>query len=74
LFCTCSVFKAEGRDQIDAFLQRCGEAEVAQQPVSPGHLLPLPDNDREHPPPENDADSDASGDGFFYTLMQKRAV
>jgi 16S rRNA (cytosine967-C5)-methyltransferase len=74
LFCTCSVFKAEGRHQIDAFLQRCSAAEVAPHPVSPGHLLPLPDNDQELPPPENNTDRGASGDGFFYTLIQKRAV
>jgi 16S rRNA (cytosine967-C5)-methyltransferase len=68
LFCTCSVFMAEGRHQIDAFLQRCGDAEVAHQPGSNGHLLPLPDNDPERPGP----DGETSGDGFFYTLIQKR--
>ena len=68
LFCTCSVFKAEGQHQIDAFLQRCGDAEVAPQPVSPGHLLPLPDNPLEHPP----LGTERAGDGFFYTLIQKR--
>jgi 16S rRNA (cytosine967-C5)-methyltransferase len=68
LYCTCSVFKAEGRHQIDAFLQRCGDAEVAHQPGSNGHLLPLPDNPPEYPGHEGDA----SGDGFFFTLIQKR--
>ena len=68
LYCSCSVFKAEGQHQIDAFLQRCGDAEVPDRPVSPGHLLPLPDNCLEHPPLE----IDLSADGFFYTLIQKR--
>ncbi|MBP5989421.1 MAG: 16S rRNA (cytosine(967)-C(5))-methyltransferase RsmB [Piscinibacter sp.] len=55
LYCTCSVFKAEGQDQIDAFLQRHGDAAPLAEPRSPGHLLPLPDN----------------GDGFFYGLLHK---
>ncbi len=71
LFCTCSVFRAEGQHQIDAFLQRCGDAEVAPQPRSPGHLLPLPDNLRQYPGHPSHAGA-ASGDGFFYTLIQKR--
>ena len=50
LYCTCSVFKAEGQDQIDAFLQRRGDASLAQRPPSPGHLLPLPDNGQQAPP------------------------
>ena len=55
LYCTCSVFKAEGQDQIDAFLQRHGDAAPLAEPRAPGHLLPLPDN----------------GDGFFYGLLHK---
>ena len=70
LYCTCSVFKAEGQHQIDAFLQRCSDAEVAPRPLSPGHLLPLPDNQPEHLTPE----SQPMADGFFYTLIQKRSV
>jgi 16S rRNA (cytosine967-C5)-methyltransferase len=68
LFCTCSVFKAEGQHQIDAFLQRHAEAVVPDRPVSPGHLLPLPDNQSAPHPPE----IDTSADGFFYTLIQRR--
>ncbi|HEX3139261.1 MAG TPA: 16S rRNA (cytosine(967)-C(5))-methyltransferase RsmB, partial [Rhizobacter sp.] len=41
LYCTCSVFKAEGRQVIDAFLQRQPGASVPPRPASPGHLLPL---------------------------------
>ncbi len=66
LYCTCSVFKAEGQEQVQAFLARHKEAQLLP---SPGHLLPgqagrhpsLPDNlGREH-------------DGFFYALLQRGA-
>ncbi len=67
LYCTCSVFKAEGQDQIDAFLQRHGDAVVPMEPVAPGHLLPLPDN--EDDPSSHHAG--ASADGFFYSLLTK---
>ena len=67
LYCTCSVFKAEGRDVVDAFMQRHPDASVAAEPVSPGHLLPLPDNG---------AAPAASGfsvaaDGFFHCLIER---
>jgi 16S rRNA (cytosine967-C5)-methyltransferase len=68
LYCTCSVFKAEGQDQIDAFLQRQGGASIAQDPPSPGHLLPLPDNGDAFGTP---ALPGASPDGFFYSLLEK---
>jgi 16S rRNA (cytosine967-C5)-methyltransferase len=70
LYCSCSVFKAEGQDQIDAFLQRQVGASMVNSPASPGHLLPVPDN-------ESRADgagllrSHDSHDGFFYALLQK---
>ena len=67
LYCTCSVFKAEGQDQIDAFLQRRPDARLAASPASPGHLLPLPDNDTERPAHE----FSAAADGFFYALIEK---
>jgi 16S rRNA (cytosine967-C5)-methyltransferase len=63
LYATCSVFKAEGQAQIDAFLQRRGPAEARLDPASPGHLLPLPDNGSAGPAP--------SADGFFYALLHK---
>ena len=67
LYCTCSVFKAEGSDQIDAFLQRQPGAALAASPPSPGHLLPLPDNGEERPL----HDISAQADGFFYALIEK---
>lgn len=66
LYCTCSVFKAEGQDQIDAFLQRRTDASLLQRPPSPGHLLPLPDNG-----PEASTPAAASPDGFYFALLQK---
>ena len=64
LYATCSIFKAEGQQQIDAFLQR----HVAQQPrlaaASPGHLLGVPDN------PSSPVEA-FTGDGFYYALIHK---
>ena len=64
LYATCSLFRAEGVHQIDAFLQR----HAAQQPrlaaASPGHLPGVPDN------PDNPATGPA-GDGFFYALIHQ---
>jgi len=67
LYCTCSVFRAEGQDQIDAFLQRQPDARAAADVPSPGHLLPLPDNAFEPPAHE----FSAAADGFFYALITK---
>ena len=68
LYCTCSVFRAEGGEQIDAFLQRQSDAVIARSPPSPGHLLPLPDNPQTSPAPA----SGLVGDGFFLTLLEKK--
>ena len=69
LYGTCSVFRREGQSQIDAFLQRRPDAALALEPASPGHLLPLADNDS----PAEPASARASpGDGFFYALIEKR--
>lgn len=67
LYCTCSVFRAEGDDQIAAFLARNSDARLLP---SPGHLLPgggtgtgaVADN-----PARDDHD------GFFYALLEKTA-
>jgi len=63
LYATCSIFHAEGQDQIDAFLQRVGPGAARLDPASPGHLLGLPDNGSAGAPP--------STDGFFYALLHK---
>ena len=62
LYATCSLFKAEGQAQIDAFLQRQGPGTARLDPASPGHLLPLPDNALA---------AAAPADGFFYALIHK---
>jgi 16S rRNA (cytosine967-C5)-methyltransferase len=69
LYCTCSVFRAEGEQQIDAFLQRQGGAGRARLLPSPGHLLPLPDNASDGAAPTGAA----APDGFYYALLEKAA-
>jgi len=70
LYASCSVFRAEGQAQIDAFLQRHPGASKAIAPPSPGHLLPLPDNRVAVVDPESSLPP-PPGDGFFYALLQK---
>lgn len=65
VYATCSVFKAEGEHQVDAFLQRHGDAGSLNVPGKTGHLLPLPDNGAAA------GTSGAVGDGFFYALLVK---
>lgn len=60
LYCTCSVFRQEGQDRIDAFLQRTPEARLWP---SPGHLLPVVEY--------LDPARANRGDGFFYALLSK---
>ncbi|RZU00599.1 16S rRNA (cytosine(967)-C(5))-methyltransferase RsmB [Rivibacter subsaxonicus] len=64
VYATCSVFRAEGEHQIDAFLQRAPDAWLRP---SPGHRLPLADN------PEQASLAAAGHDGFFYARVDKRA-
>lgn len=65
LYCTCSLFLAEGDGQVQTFLTHNTDAMLLP---SPGHLMPqnvakadaVPDNGyRDH-------------DGFYYALLQKR--
>ena len=67
LYATCSIFQAEGREQIDAFLQRLPPGAAALLPQSPGHLLPSRDN--VHPGVQGRGV--APQDGFFYALIAK---
>ncbi|NCT84249.1 MAG: 16S rRNA (cytosine(967)-C(5))-methyltransferase RsmB [Comamonadaceae bacterium] len=62
VYATCSVFRAEGQAQLDAFLQRQPEAKSHAVPGFTGHLLPLADNAAQPSPPL---------DGFFYALLTK---
>jgi 16S rRNA (cytosine967-C5)-methyltransferase len=65
LYCTCSVFRAEGEDQIKTFLAHNTQANLLP---SPGHLLP-------HNGINSDAVPDNSAcdyDGFYYALLEKQ--
>jgi 16S rRNA (cytosine967-C5)-methyltransferase len=62
VYATCSIFKAEGQQQIDAFLQRHPAPQARWLASSPGHLLGVPDNP---------AHTAAVGDGFFYAVIHK---
>ena len=64
LYCTCSVFRAEGDERIQAFVARHSDA--AQLP-SPGHLWPRLDGDG-----PGHGDNGGCDDGFFYALLEKR--
>ncbi len=44
VYATCSVFRAEGQAQLDAFLQRQADAKSHAVAGFTGHLLPLADN------------------------------
>jgi 16S rRNA (cytosine967-C5)-methyltransferase len=67
LFCTCSVFRAEGEAQMQTFVAHNKDAVLRP---APGHFLPqsgakgnaVPDN------PESDHD------GFFYALLEKQSA
>ena len=67
VYCTCSIFRAEGEAQVQTFLAHHTDALLMP---SPGHLLPqkgsersvFPDNlMREH-------------DGFYYALLEKSSA
>ena len=66
VYCTCSVFRAEGEAQIAAFVARHNGARML---AAPGHLIPqsgaagrgLPDNQA------------GDHDGFYYAVLQKDA-
>ncbi|MSQ56637.1 MAG: 16S rRNA (cytosine(967)-C(5))-methyltransferase RsmB [Limnohabitans sp.] len=64
LFCTCSVFHAEGQDVVQAFLTHNTQAAILP---SPGHLIPKITGARGEV--QDNAISDH--DGFFYALLQK---
>jgi 16S rRNA (cytosine967-C5)-methyltransferase len=75
LYATCSIFRAEGEHQIDAFLQRLGPNAARRWPHAPGHLLPLADNALAGEPGALSARAPspkaATSDGFFYALIEK---
>ncbi len=67
LYCTCSVFKTEGDEVIQAFLQRNTQARLRP---SPGHLIP-------GTLPEGLSVGDnglGEHDWFYYALLEKHAT
>jgi 16S rRNA (cytosine967-C5)-methyltransferase len=70
VYATCSIFKCEGQQRIDAFLQRLPAGSAQLDEASPGHLLPLPDNSTSAAA-RAPGDRQAWQDGFFYALIHK---
>ena len=67
LYCTCSVFPAEGTQQIQTFLAHNTDCRLLP---SPGHLIP-PNAEKSGAVPDNQA---GDHDGFFYALLHKPAA
>ena len=67
LYCTCSVFRAEGANQAQAFVMRHTDATLLP---SPGHLLPT-NQGKTHAVQHNLA---SDHDGFYYALLQKQVT
>ena len=65
LYCTCSVFRAEGENQVQTFL---ANNTLATLLPSPGHLLPLTVQNNNTVPDNRMGDHD----GFYYALLEKR--
>jgi 16S rRNA (cytosine967-C5)-methyltransferase len=59
LYCTCSLFKEEGDDQIKAFLEKNADAELIP---AYGHLLPTDETVIDF----------GDHDSFFYALLRKQ--
>jgi 16S rRNA (cytosine967-C5)-methyltransferase len=66
VYCTCSVFRAEGEDQLTAFLAHNKDAVLRP---APGHLLPH-SGEMDHAVRDN---LSGDHDGFFYAVLEKRA-
>ena len=64
LYCTCSVFPAQGDGQVQTFLANNTDALLLP---SPGHLIPGKGDTTEAVPDNLSGDHD----GFFYALLQK---
>ncbi|MCX8516595.1 MAG: 16S rRNA (cytosine(967)-C(5))-methyltransferase RsmB [Rhodoferax sp.] len=64
LYCTCSVFRAEGSAQMQTFLAHHTDAVLLP---SPGHLIPAVSRNAQRLPDNRMGDHD----GFFYSLLQK---
>jgi 16S rRNA (cytosine967-C5)-methyltransferase len=67
VYCTCSVFRAEGEARVAAFVAHNKDA-LAQP--APGHLIPQSGANGQ--PVRDNLPGDH--DGFFYAVLQKRAA
>ena len=65
LYCTCSLFSAEGDGQLQTFLTHNTDAVLLP---SPGHLMPQNGTKADTVPDNGHRDHD----GFYYALLQKR--
>ncbi|MDP3170543.1 MAG: 16S rRNA (cytosine(967)-C(5))-methyltransferase RsmB, partial [Polaromonas sp.] len=67
LYCTCSVFRAEGEQQAQTFVTHHKDAHFMP---SPGHLLP------QSGMPETVFPDNLKGDhdGFYYAIFEKRSM
>jgi len=67
VYCTCSVFRAEGEAQMAAFVAHNSEARLRP---APGHLIPQsgakPEGVRDNLPGDHD--------GFYYAVLQRSAA
>jgi 16S rRNA (cytosine967-C5)-methyltransferase len=66
LYCTCSVFRAEGEAQVETFVAHNTDAVLRP---SPGHLVPQ--MGAKHNGVQDNPEGDH--DGFYYALLEKRA-
>jgi 16S rRNA (cytosine967-C5)-methyltransferase len=66
LYCTCSVFRAEGEAQVQTFLAHNTGAVLRP---APGHLLPQSGANADTVPDNLQGDHD----GFYYALLEKSA-
>lgn len=64
VYCSCSVFRAEGQDRIDSFLAHNTDARLRP---SPGHLMPLAPGNQPGLPDNWLGDHD----GFYYAVLEK---
>jgi 16S rRNA (cytosine967-C5)-methyltransferase len=67
LYCTCSLFLAEGRAQVQTFLAHNTDAALLP---SPGHLIQGKPQNTDGVPDNRAGDHD----GFFYALLEKQAA
>ena len=64
VYCTCSVFRAEGEEQVQAFLAHNRAARLLP---SPGHLWPSMSRGSAAVTDNQSSDHD----GFYYALLEK---